>query len=139
MAEPVRGIPEGHPCRFRGRFVVTSQQSDPQAEKQNFSGMFHIVSNLDYLLDVPREHSLPVQVAYHNQQSQAFLQGAFVDGYGLLLVDYDSEGKPYLTLAADVLRPQPGDPSTREYVDSSSGMANPTAVFNGTITGIPFD
>ncbi|KAL1975035.1 hypothetical protein VTN31DRAFT_5239 [Thermomyces dupontii] len=142
MEEPIREIPVGDLCCLRGHFVITSQPSDPQAEKQKFSGVIHIISDFDYLLGVPREQELPVQVAYHNPASQTFLQGAFVNVSGLLLVDYDSEGKPHLTLAPDELRPQPGDPSTREYVEQSLRsfpMLNPSVVLSGIVTAIPLD
>lgn len=80
---------------------------------------------------------MTVQITYHNLSRQTFLQGAFVQASGLLLVDYDSEGKARLTLAADQLGLQRGDPSTSEYVKRLIPMMNPHLTFFGIVTGIP--
>lgn len=132
-------ILEGKFCNVSGPLVIISEPSDPRAEKVEFTGLFATVSDLDYLLNVSREQELPVQVTYHNVSRQPLLQGAFARVTGPLHVDYDGNGKPQLSLAAVQVEPEPGDPSTREYIERSLPMWNPFIAFTGFVRRIPVD
>ncbi|KAL1975034.1 hypothetical protein VTN31DRAFT_5238 [Thermomyces dupontii] len=143
MNEPIGQIPEGNLCNVIGQITVLSQLPDPQTETLLFDGVIDIESNLDYLLDVPREQQLLVKVATVNRPIHgvlpAFLQGAYVRATGLLLIDYDGEGKPHLYLAADRVVPQPGDPWSQQYVERGFAKSNPDITFTGVVTRIPVD
>ena len=101
MTEPIDEVPVSDTCcTIFGPLFVLSQLPDPEAEKVAFDGVFDVESYLDYLLDIPHEQQVPVQVGYlnglHEGVRRAFLQGAYVEGYGRLLIDYDKERKPHL-------------------------------------------
>lgn len=132
-------ILEGKFCNVSGPLVIISEPSDPRAENVEFTGLFATVSDLDYLLNVPREQEVLVQVTYHNVPRQPLLQGAFARVTGPLHVDYDRDGKPQFSLAAVQVEPEPGDPSTREYVERSLPMWNPFIAFTGVVVSIPVE
>lgn len=125
MSQQIWRIPEGHSCIIEGLFVISLQPPHPQTVNMKIDGFFDIVSNMDYLLDVPREQALPARITYHDSSSQTFLEGAFVQVRGKAFTEYDDAGKSHLTLAATRLSPQPGDSSTSEYVRRSAPMSNP--------------
>lgn len=143
MAEPIGQISEGNLCHVVAQLTVLSELPEPQAESLLLDGVIDIDSDLDYHLDVPREQQVPVKVAAVNRPIHgirpAFLQGAYVKASGLLIIDYNSEGKPHLYLAADRLVPQPGDPWSPEYVQRGFARSNPDITFSGFVTGIPVD
>lgn len=113
----------------RAFVVITSQPSNPQTDEVQFNGFIPIVSELDYLLGVPREQELPIQITYYPRSSRrsplatsgeprrpSFSQGTCVRVYGHPHIDYDNEGKPHLVLAASDVRPALEDPSITETV-----------------------
>ncbi|KAL1975032.1 hypothetical protein VTN31DRAFT_5236 [Thermomyces dupontii] len=133
-------------CRTRALVVITSQPSDPLAEKVQFTGFIPIVSNFDYLLGVPREQELPIQVTYPNPMLQplvdgsdeprpSLLQDTCVQVSGYLHIDYDHEGKPHLSLAATSVRP-----ALEDSTSITESVGEPCIdCLVGVVVGIPVE
>lgn len=136
-------------CSLTGSVVITSQPRDPRAMLVKFYGFFPVVSELDYLLDVPREQNVPVKVTYFSDPFQLvvhpdapqlrLVQGAVVRVSGLLHVGYNHDGRPSLSLMAISVRPQPEDPPTAEDQERPILMKNPSMEFIGVVVAIPVE
>lgn len=142
--EPViEEIPERHVCSIHGPLINLSRRVADDDDIVFFEGLLDIDSDLDYLLDVPREQQLSLDVYYNHRLSQGprqrFLHGASVEANGLFYVQYDEDGKAYLSVDAYDLRPQPGNPFSKEYVRRGLPKSNPGVFFTGIVTGIAVD